>query len=169
MIDFGIALQVVLRWMHIFSAITVVGGTFFIRFVLMSAMQSLPEAQRKSMHEVLRPRWAKMVAGAILFLLVSGIVNFVLTWKAFKLPPLYHMLFGMKVLLALAIFMLASLLSGKTTAAQKIRKKLGFWLTLNVIMAVTLVGISGVLRSIEKKPKPQSPPAAAAHVVVEPI
>ncbi len=55
---------------------------------------------------------------AILFLLVSGFYNFLRYEFQYKLPPLYHALFLIKFLLALAIFYIASLLAGRSEAAS---------------------------------------------------
>ena len=63
------------------------------------------------------------------------------------------MVFGVKFLLALAIFAIASLLVGKTPAAEALRKNARLWLNLNIVLAVLVVCLSGVLRTAEKTPK----------------
>ena len=40
----GLIIAIISRWMHIGSAIVVVGGSVFMRFVLMPAAAELPEA-----------------------------------------------------------------------------------------------------------------------------
>jgi uncharacterized membrane protein len=157
------AMLIVLRLMHILAAITAVGGSIFIRLVLVPSIGVVSEADRASLHEAMRARWSKLVAGSILFLLVSGLTNFVLTIRAHeKLPPLYHALFGVKFILALAVFMLASLLAGKSAAAHKVRRNLKRWVTVNVVLAVLIVAISGGLRIIDKGPKKADPAAGTA-------
>jgi arginine exporter protein ArgO len=85
-------------------------------------------------------------------LIVSGVYNFVARIKSPAFDPeykgLYHALFGTKVLLALVIFFLASALTGRSEALAKIRQNAKFWLTVNAVLAVLVVCISGVLRFI---------------------
>jgi hypothetical protein len=70
------------------------------------------------------------------------------------------MCFGIKFLLAMVIFLIASLLSGKTAAAQRMREGAKTWMTLNVALAILVVCISGVLRTAKRTPKPEKPQAA---------
>jgi uncharacterized membrane protein len=159
--------NLVSRWLHILTAITAVGGTIFARAVVFPTLEGLPSEQRGALHAAMRVRWSKIVAAAILFLLLSGLYNVAVTTIRFTLPRWYHPLFGVKFMLALVIFMVASLLTGKTTAAEEMRKHAKFWLNLNIVLAVLVVGISGVLRTAQKTPKHQ-PDSAPAPVVEQP-
>lgn len=154
--------HLVARWLHILAAITAVGGTIFARSVVVPALDELPEAQRSSLHAAMRRRWSKVVAASIGFLLLSGFYNFAFTVVDYRVPKWYHMVFGIKFLLALVIFMVASLLAGKTSAADKLRKNLKFWLNLNIVLAVIVVCLSGVLRTAVRTPKaaPAAPVSA---------
>jgi uncharacterized membrane protein len=155
-------LALILRWIHIFAAITAVGGTVFMRYALLPSAQSLTEDARKALHDKVRSRWAKIVMLCIAFLLISGLINFIrfvgeiktpewADWKATN-AKLYHMVFGIKSLLALVIFFIASALVGRAKAFEPIRKNAKMWLTLNVILAMIVVALSGVLRSTHTGP-----------------
>lgn len=150
-------IAIVFRWLHLLAAITAVGGTIFMRMALAPAVESLTGGvltadQRKSLHEAVRSRWVKFIMAAILFLIVSGVYNFVARIRSPAFDPqykgLYHGLFGTKVLLALVIFFLASALTGRSEALARIRENAKFWLTVNAVLAVLVVCISGVLRFI---------------------
>lgn len=141
-------LPLVFRWIHILAAITVVGGAAYARFALLPATVALSEEQRAALLEAVRVRWSKVVAGGIALLLISGLFNIFRMERTYALGPTYHMLFGIKFILALLIFALASLLSGRTRAAQKLRVNARFWLSLNLLMAVVLVCISGTLKEL---------------------
>jgi uncharacterized membrane protein len=164
-IDF---LGVVLRWMHILAAITAVGGTIFSRVALLPAASSLPDDPRRALLEGIRSRWSKFVAAAILLLLVSGLWNFMQMERAYKLGALYHALFGIKFLLAFAIFFLASALNGRSALAQKLRANARWWLTVNMTLGILVVCISGVLRGLPHPPKVAAAPAAVAPLRAEP-
>ncbi len=155
-------LALIARWLHILAAITAVGGTIFARLVVVPSLETLPAEQRGALHAVMRARWSKVVAGAIGFLLISGLYNFINTVALYRLPKWYHPVFGVKFLLALAVFMIASFLSGKTSVAEAMRRKLTFWLNVNILLAVLIVCLSGILRTAERIPKDQAPPAPAA-------
>jgi uncharacterized membrane protein len=164
------ALDLVLRWIHVLAAITAVGGAVFARFVVFPSLASLPEQDRDALHAVMRARWSKIIAAAIAFLLVSGLYNFMAIAMRYELPRWYHPLFGIKFLLALAVFAIASLLAGKSPAAVALRGNARAWLNLNIVLAVLVVCLSGVLRTADKTPKPAreaapaSPPAGQATV-----
>ena len=112
----------------------------------------------------MRARWSKIVAAAIGFLLVSGLYNVGMMSIFYRLPRWYMPVFGVKFLAAFAIFLIASLLTGKTAAADNVRRNLRFWLNLNIVLAVLVVCLSGVLRTAAKIPKePPGAPEPAAR------
>jgi len=165
-VDLDFLGAVVFRWMHILAAITAVGGAIFMRVALLPAAAWLPEKERERLAEEVRSQWAKWVMAAIAFLLISGFYNFLRYQFSYHLPAAYQMLFGIKFLLALAVFFLASVLSGRSESTEFFRRDARQWLTLNVVLAVTLVCISGVMRNMDhgtaKENKPVQP-AQSAH------
>ena len=120
-------LGLVFRWLHIVSAIAVVGGLMFMRFALLPAVSDVAEPQRRELQEAIRRRWAKVVMAAIGFLLISGFYNFVvlyLSWKswpeAWRTGPAhtYQMLFGIKFILAIVVFFISSALAGRMRCSR---------------------------------------------------
>ncbi len=163
-------LAYILRLMHVLAVITAVGGMVFIRFALLPAMNTLGDEQRRSLHEAIRARWSRLVQLSILFLLVSGLINFIMFVRAAKAWPqewhdtyytAYQMLFGIKFLLALAVFALASILSGRSAGTQKIRDNLRFWLNVNLAMALAIILLSGVMRLTHVGPTDPNPAPVA--------
>ena len=145
----------VLRLLHILAAITAVGGAVFARFALLPCIQSLGEDECRRVHDGVRPRFARLVHISILFLLVSGLINYIMFVRAARdfstewretYMSTYHMLFGIKFLLALAIFAISSILVGRSPGTQKIRDNARFWLNINLALALAVVMISGVMR-----------------------
>ena len=163
-------LNLVFRWMHILAAIIAVGGTVFVRFVLLPAAGVVPNVERDALMAAVRSRWSKIIAGAILFLLVSGLYNIYFI-EAHTTAPReywwYRPLFVAKFLAAMVIFTIASLLTGKTSAAERLRANSRFWLNVNVTLAVIVVLISGFMRTAEKNPRTEettrSASAASQH------
>lgn len=147
----------ILRWAHILCAIVIVGGLVYQRFMLVPAEDSLDDNDRDGLRERLRARWSRWVMFCIAVLLLSGLTNFALTMSLFDepydgMPVLYHILFGLKFIAAMGLFMLASLLSGRREKSEHFRKEPKKWLNLALILALVIVLISGVLRSMHTLP-----------------
>ena len=53
------------RWAHMLAAIVLVGGTLFMRFALVPA--ELATSGTEEFREAIRQRWAKWVAGCLLY------------------------------------------------------------------------------------------------------
>ena len=53
---------------------------------------------------------------------------------------------GMKILLAMAVFFLASALSGRSKALEGIRRNAALWLVINILLAAVIVAIAGYLK-----------------------
>jgi len=159
-------LAILFRWLHMLAAITAVGGTIFMRLALLPAAALLPEAQRTALHQAVRRRWAGFVMASILFLLLSGFYNLIRKLQLPDVPPSYHMLFGIKFILAIVIFFVASALVGRAAAFARMRANAKLWLTVNMVLAVLVVCISGVLRFI---PPPETTvPVDAAQELLAP-
>ena len=108
---------------------------------------------------------------AILLLLVSGLINFIRinrTLPADANKMLYHSLFGIKFLLALVVFFLASALSGRSTAFQKLRANSKTWLGVTSTLVVAIILISGVMRVYRDGLSAAAAPADQPPAQVEP-
>jgi uncharacterized membrane protein len=164
------AIVLVSRWLHILAAIAAVGGTIFIRYALLPSLAALPDEQRRSLHEALRARWSKVVMISIGFLVVSGLYNFFVINSGLKtgtdamreMRGMYHALFGVKFLLGVGIFIIASALVGRSAAFEKVRANAKLWATVNIALAVVLVCLSGFMRVSRDRAAaalPSSPPS----------
>jgi uncharacterized membrane protein len=156
--------QLLSRWLHIVAAVTAAGGAIFMKLALHPASETLPDAERQALREAVRSRWSKVVMAAIAVLLATGFFNFFLIVRTYKFDgPLYHALFGTKVLLAFGVFALASFLVGRSDLGKKLRAQAGKWLTLLVGLVLVVLLISSTLKTINHLPKAAiSPPAAGS-------
>ena len=142
-----IALDLLSRWVHIGTAIVVLGGSVFMRFILMPAAAELPDAEHEALRERVMARWKKFVMIGIGLFLVSGFYNYlVVSLPKHKGDKLYSALIGTKILLALGVFFLASALTGRAAAFDGIRKNSKKWLLVLITLAAAVVAISGVLK-----------------------
>lgn len=138
------------RWIHILAAIVAVGGAVFLRFTLWpSAKSVLDDEQHRRLRDAVRSRWARFVHPCIAVLLVTGGLNFVLLALPPKIKALpYHAIFGVKLLMALAVFFLASVLVGRSPGFARMRENSRKWLAVIVILGATIVLVSGVLNQV---------------------
>ena len=142
-------LALIMRWAHIFAAITAVGGAIFMRVVYLPAASALPEEAATRLRQPLMRRWKMIVHTCILVFLVSGLYNYlVITGPAHHGQPLYHALFGVKFLLALVVFSLALALTSTSGFGAGLRRRGPVGLTLLVVLMVVIVLISGVLKVV---------------------
>jgi len=146
------------RWLHLFFVAVAVGGVTMTRFALAPAAQEFPGSAVAEYRDAVRRRWMKWVMAAVGILLISGVFNFVVVHSSFKsigdgeMPGWYHAVFGIKFLLAMAVFYLSSLLVGKSEAAQRAREKEMQWLTVNFVLMVAIICLAGVLRLSHNAP-----------------
>ncbi len=150
-------LSVLTRFAHVATAIVLVGGTFFMRFVLMPAAKELPDAEHDQLRQRLMAQWKRVVHRGIAVLLLSGLFNYMQQIPKHKGDGLYHALLGTKMLLALVVFFIASALVGRSAAFEKMRQNRAKWMGLIVLLSALIVGISGFVKVRGPKPKLAAP------------
>lgn len=148
-LDFGLA--VVSRFVHVATAIVLVGGAAFLRLILMPAADSTltPEAHGQ-LRTGLLSRWRLFVHMGIALLLLSGLYNY---WRIAQTisasgvkDSAYHAILGTKMILAFVIFFLASVLIGRSDKFATWRAHSKRWLVLYLILAAVIVAMSSYLR-----------------------
>lgn len=152
------AIDVVSRVVHVATAIVLVGGSVFLRLILMPAAEGLPEDEHAALKERLLGRWKRVVHVGILLLLLTGSYNYlVVTSGKHSNDTLYSALVGTKILLALVLFFLASALVGRSAALQGLRNKSKTTLAVMITIAAVIVAISGF---VKVRPSPAASQAA---------
>ncbi len=139
-------IDIISRIVHVSTAIVLVGGTVFSLMVLMPAAETLSDQTRSELHTGVVARWKRFVHIGILLFLVSGFYNFFQAIPLHKGDGLYHGLVGTKILLALAVFFIASALVGRSPALEKMRINRKFWLRVLVVLAAVIVIISSFVK-----------------------
>jgi uncharacterized membrane protein len=139
--------NVVSRWLHVSTAIVLVGGTVFIRFVLTPNAEQLPPAEHDRLRELVTATWRKIVRAGILLFLLTGFYNYlVVALPQHAHDGRYHMLMGIKILAAFGVFFLAEALVGRATAFVGLRQNRKMWLAVLIVLAFAIVAISSLLR-----------------------
>jgi len=146
-------LALISRWLHISAAIMAAGGGAYARFILLPAVQRVLDLdQRQRLVEAVRARWAPVTYSCIALLLLSGTFNFVTLAILPKVEPLpYHAIFGGKLVAALGVFLVSSILVGRSPAFSAFRRSKETWLSVVVILAGLIVLLSGALGQIRTR------------------
>ena len=148
-------LAIISRWTHIGTAITLVGGTVFLRFVLTPVAAQLPDAEQAKLSSLVIAAWKKFIHIGIVLLVVSGFYNYaVVAAPLHKGDKLYHPLIGTKILLAFGMFFIASALVGKSRAYERMRRHATFWQSVILVLAAIIVGISSFAKVVLKVTTP---------------
>ena len=132
------------RWLHVIPAMALVGGTLFMRFSYVTATKECDASDE--LRESIRKKWAKIVMISIALLLISGLYNSAVKSMGYELTPLYNGLLGIKILLSLTIFYLASVLSGRSDKAKAFRQRELHWLNILCILMIATVMIAGYMK-----------------------
>src|ERR1700733_5504182 len=132
-------LGVCLRWIHIASVVTLIGGFIYARFVLAPALASLPTAERELVGSKMVASFRPLLFTVLITALGSGMYNY--ATKAIY-PPSYHMWMGIKLLLVLHIAASAILYAVRGSGEAKRNRT-----TLSIaISGLVVIAISGYLR-----------------------
>lgn len=140
------AIDVLSRLVHVFTAVTLVGGSVFTLWVLFPSAAKLDDASRAGLLEGISTRWRRFVHGGVALFLISGFYNYFKAMPMHRGDGLYHMLVGTKMLLALGVFFIAAALVGRSPGLAGMRNKRHWWLTILVSLAVLIVAISSFLK-----------------------
>ena len=97
-----------MRWVHIASAVTLIGGILYARFVMFPVAAKLSPEARTALDESTASHFRPLVFAAMAGLLLSGIYNYLLKPGH---SVRYHGAFGLKMLLALHVFSVAILVT----------------------------------------------------------
>jgi uncharacterized membrane protein len=143
-----LALNLIMRWLHIFSVITAVGATVFMRLVLIPSLTGLHDEARALLLKNMSGRLRTLLHSAIGGILISGLYNTHVLWRTSIAP--YSFVYAVKVFLALIIFVVAILLTSSSPKRATFQGKRKKWLAVNVILAAIIVALSSYLRVLHR-------------------
>ena len=139
---------------HLLVAILIAGSVFIQWRAVHPAVTS--EEGGEKVREGIRRRWAPFVHLGSLLLIVTGLYQLMVHGlatadhqKTLDDPGMpYHMLFGIKFLLAMGALFIGSAMVGRSEALAGIRRNGGMWLGLAVMLIIAVVVISRLLAGL---------------------
>ena len=97
-------LAVCMRWIHVTSVVTLIGGFIYARWVLAPALAALAGSDGNQIGRRAAANFRPLIYTVITTALISGLYNY-LTKASY--PPTYHMWMGIKLLIVIHIFVSA--------------------------------------------------------------
>ena len=132
-----IALNILMRFLHIISVITLLGGVLAWRLGVASASASLAPETSARIGNAFSAAWRPIVIYAVIGILVSGTYNFL---NKTGVPPAWQAVFGIKFLLALHVFAV-TIIAFRLDNPRRTRQLTGV-----MVSGVIIVILSAVLR-----------------------
>jgi hypothetical protein len=132
-------LTVFMRWIHISSMATLVGGMIYGRLVVAPAAGVLAADARESLSDHAAAHYRPLVVMSMIGLILSGLYKFLINPGH---GVLYHIVFGVKILLVLHVFAVAILIV-KPHNARRNRMMTG-----TMISGLAIIALSAWLRAI---------------------
>ena len=96
-------------------------------------------------------RSKRFVHAAIAGLLLSGIINYVRAVPDHRGDGLWHAMVDTKIILALGVFFIVSVLVGRSKGTQKFRDNAARWTTIAILLGVIIVAMSGIAKVVGSK------------------
>jgi uncharacterized membrane protein len=143
-------LDVLMQWIHVSSAAVAVGGIFTLRFVGCPAMKnSLDDLGRSTLLQAFTARFKRVVHSSIALLLLSGGWLLWRAWPLARQSAVYRHAIELKVLLALAVFFLAIMLTVTRPQPNFFQRNRDKWLAINFLLALIVIALAAFLRRMQ--------------------
>ena len=130
-------LSLIMLALHVICAVILIGGALLWRFAALPGIQLLEAQTRAKVDNAVAAAWRPVAIASIAGLLLTGIYNF--AHRPVKTPQ-FHMLFGIKMLLALHVFAV-SIIAARPDNARRSRQLAGV-----VISGIVILIISAAFR-----------------------
>ena len=145
--ELDLVLPLTMRWIHMLSALTLVGGSVFLWLVYLPISSGiLNEEERTRIREPLMRRWKLLAHPTIVLFLVSGFYTYIaVTRFQHEGQAIYHMAFGIKFLVAMVVFALLIILTSTMEWSVKLRDHRGLWWAFMTSIAVVVL-LAGLMR-----------------------
>lgn len=147
LLDASWTYAILLRWVHVLCAGLLIGGTFFLSFLLPAPSRQPGAPTEDSVYLRSRRGFKRVVHSCILLLLVSGIYNAYGNWHRYALNrPLAHGLFGPHLLLALIVFAILLVMLARKVPRPSERS----WLRIAVVLLFVTVLVASSLKYVRE-------------------
>ncbi len=140
--------DLVVKWVHVLSIVTVVGFTLFQYLVLQPILRR-SEGVSDDLVKAVQRRSGIVMGVAWVLIWVTGIYNLVVVIPTVK--PNYHMVLGAKILLVLVLFFISTALSHPSLAFEGIQRNRARWVAFAAWLGILIVVLSASMNMMRLK------------------
>jgi putative copper export protein len=143
--------NVLSRWLHVASAVVLVGGLVFLGVALLPGMAGQDAAVRQAAMGPVVRRFKILVHSAIGLLLLTGFYNFMVVLpkaRTLVYHSLYQSVLGTKILLALVLFGIAFPLLSSPPTFGNMEAGRRRWVTVLMLLGLVILLFFSVLRRL---------------------
>lgn len=152
-IDAAWVIVLISRVLHVASGGVILGGLVYLKYVI-APLASGSDDRDEALYRGRRSAWARLVMLCTTLLILSGFFNlYNIMVTSEDLPSTYHMLFGIKFLLAMFVFFVAAGTAGASPLAVNMRARLDQWLNLALSATLAIFIVGAAMRSFDKVPR----------------
>ncbi|MBI1784361.1 hypothetical protein HYR69_04380 [Candidatus Sumerlaeota bacterium] len=141
---------VLAQWLHVMAAITLLGGTIFLRLAVIPAEKHLEGDAKEGFDRALRRKIVMLTHSSFLFLIITGLINYGRR-AAEGATVLWSIIVGIKILLAFAVIGIAVMLTIPSDALKTFQQRRPHWLAINIVLGLAVVLLSAWLRLMPNK------------------
>ena len=137
-------MKAIMQWLHLAAVVVAVGGTAFIRLILLRSFIAIDMQARQRVMAGVARHFYPTLWWAILAILVSGLFN--LHEALQGADALYVAVLAAKILLALILFAVAFAVTLPWPSLAEFQRQRPRWLAVNLALAAVILFLSAVLR-----------------------
>ncbi len=141
-------LNILMQWIHLSAIAIALGGAFYSYFVLLPALQTLSDPEKKILFEKTQSQFRRVVWICVLLITISGLVNFIKVHQVLFTPSLKRTLLLTKVVLVLVLVGILTILNTSFSWVKPFQARRKQWLITNILLAITIIGLSVWLKRI---------------------
>ena len=127
---------VIAKFLHVMSAAIAFGGVAFVLWALMPSLGRIDSEASGKLMENAAVRFSRMIWIAIALLIITGIWMIIVVLTTAVPNPLYHSILGLKIILAIVIFVIAIALTLPGKAFQSMKQNRRRWMIINIHLFV---------------------------------
>ena len=138
---------IIVRICHILPVVIAIGGTIYMRTIVMPVAEELPKSQQHLLRMSLVRRFRMVMWVCIALIVLSGLAQLRFILRE-QLPITYQFVLAIKMILALSLFFIAIGLTLPGEVWSMVRRHAPLLLAINVALGTVIVMLSALLRQL---------------------
>jgi len=137
-------ISIISRFVHLGAMAALLGGTLYMVFAMRPAMKLVDDQLGESITQLAAKRFMRITHAAVALLILTGAWNWYVNVEVYReADKLIHMLLGIKILLAIAIFVIIF-----ASATKVIKGNPARWAWINITLATIIIILAAIVRDL---------------------